>query len=104
MMKWNRVIFYGPKAQLDSKRLTRAMKHKRWIPSVYLVVSATDRDNKIEIYETPQLAQPVFAKREFLVLGVAVGYGEAMDLVCTIVDDIYRSTGGINVEEYLRKQ
>lgn len=103
-MKWNRIIFYGPKAGLNSKGLKRAMKHKKWMPSVYLIVSAADRNYKIEVYETPQLAQHVFDDRKFIVLGIAVGYGEAMDLVCTIVDDIYRTTGGINVSEYLRKQ
>lgn len=103
-MKWNRIIFYGPRAQLNSKGLKRAIKRRKWMPSVYIVVAATDRNYKIEVYETPQLAQSYFNDRKFLVLGIAIGYGEAMDLVCTIIDDIYRTTGRINVLEYLGKQ
>ena len=98
------MIFYGPKAQLDSEGLKKAMKRKKWFPGIYLVTSATDRDFRIEVYNSPQLSQKFFSTRKLLVLGIAVGYQEALNLVCTIMDDVYRKTGGADIKEYLRKQ
>jgi hypothetical protein len=38
---------------------------------------------------------------DFLVLGVAQGYGEACEVVRTMVDDMYRHTDGFNWKSYM---
>ena len=38
---------------------------------------------------------------DFLILGVAEGYGEACEVVRTMVDDMYRHTDGFNWKSYM---
>ena len=38
---------------------------------------------------------------DILVIGIAVGYGEALSLAGKIVEDMYRETGGFCLEDFL---
>ena len=41
-------------------------------------------------------------KKEMQIIGLAKGYAEALELVCSIIEEVYQNTGDVDVKSYLR--
>ena len=83
--------------------LAEVMK-QRPSPSVYLITLSQGEQNHLEFYSGLLLWQHVFDHAELLVVGLADGYGEAIQLVEEITRDTIQTTGGVNIREYLKKK
>jgi len=41
-------------------------------------------------------------KKEMQIIGLAKGYAEALELVRSIIEEVYQNTGDVDVKSYLR--
>ena len=41
-------------------------------------------------------------KKQMQIIGLAKGYAEALELVCSIIEEVYQNTGDVDVKSYLR--
>ncbi len=83
--------------------LLKTLKRKKWLPCVYVIAVSRKPGELLEIYDTAQFVQPAFRPelKTMRIAGIALGRGEACELVRTIIDDVYRLTGGFDLAGYL---
>ena len=70
----------------------------------FLVVLAKNEKNHLEFYDSAFVAQKVVEKEDLFVIGLADGYGGAVKIVETIVNEVLLMTGGTNIRAYLLEQ
>ena len=55
---------------------------------------------RTEYSELMQKSYP--GKKEMQIIGLAKGYAEALELVRSIIEEVYQNTGDVDVKSYLR--
>lgn len=93
-MQWYDHLYVGEKAKKHRFRILQGLREGRFLPDVYVITPPQNGKNLLEIYPSAMLLLPPYRDQEFFVIGVAVTYWEALELVRQIVDDLYQKTGG----------
>ena len=83
--------------KLDKKRLNK----KPLLANVYLITPARNPADQLDIFDARQLVQPHYKDEEFLVLGMASGYEDALQLIERITGECLKARGDCNLREYL---
>ncbi|MCI9594341.1 MAG: hypothetical protein HFG51_09395 [Lachnospiraceae bacterium] len=105
-MLWYNNLYAGKKAEKQRFSLIQKLRERRAGASVYVIVPATNPQNLLDIYSAPEL----FAREERMdsedkdspmILGIALGYHEALVLAGVMVNEVYQETGGFALREYL---
>ena len=104
-MKWYRKLYLGENAAKQRYKVFGKVRQGRFQVDTYLIQIAANPDNLLEIVPANILLQPFYKNKKHLediyVVGIAKGYGEALELVRCIVDEVYQNTGGFNIAGYL---
>lgn len=82
-------------------KLKKRLDKKPLLANVYLITPARNPADQLDIFDARQLVQPHYKKEEFLVLGIASGYEEALQLIEQIAEECLESRGDCNLREYL---
>lgn len=99
-MKFNKELYFGEKASLSQKELIKVLKKKKLLIGLYVITTASNESNLLDIYEATQFLQPSLSKNNFMVVGIALGREEALAVVTQIIDDIYQQTGGFDIKKF----
>ena len=83
--------------KLDKQRLNK----KPLLANVYLITPARNPADQLDIFDARQLVQPHYKDEEFLVLGMASGYEDALQLIERITGECLKARGDCNLREYL---
>ena len=75
-------------------KLKKRLNKKPLLANVYLA-------DQLDIFDARQLAQPHYKDEEFLVLGMASGYEDALQLIERITGECLKARGDCNLREYL---
>ena len=67
----------------------------------YVITLPQSGNHILDIRPVMLLTEEERKAEDFLILGVAEGYGEACEVVRTMVDDMYRHTDGFNWKSYM---
>lgn len=72
-------------------------------PTIYIIALAKNND-LLEIYHSGMLKQKYYKKKEnaLRIVGIASGYGGAVDLVMNMIEDVFRATGGYDVKSFFK--
>jgi len=68
---------------------------------VHVIVISDSGDNQLECFHNSLLKQQKYHNREFLVVGIAGDYKEAIDIIKKITEDCVLKTGTGNVKQFL---
>ena len=72
---------------------------------IYLITLSDNDNNLLDIISSNYFLQPHFKKKfidsKLYVVGLAKGYEEALEVVRTIIDEVYSNTGGFDIPGYL---
>jgi len=68
---------------------------------VYVIVISENGDNQLECFHNALLKQKAYHSRDFLVVGIAGDYSEAIELITKITQDCVNETGNANVKQFL---
>ena len=79
-------------------KLKKRLEKKPLLANVYLITPAK---NPADQLDARQLIQPHYKKEEFLILGIAAGYEEALQLIEQITGECLDARGDCNLREYL---
>ncbi len=104
-MKWYDKLYTGA-AIADAGRIIRLIRHGRMTPGlheIYVITFATNPKNLLDIIPVWNLMQPSYPREGLRIIGLAKGYDEALELVCSIVQDTYEGTGTVDVRNYLKE-
>lgn len=100
MLRWINNFYRGAGVE-EPEEIKAKINAGDFLPGVYLLTLSDHPQNILEIIPAVLLKQKLVVHLCPLVIGVAYGKEEAMELVCGIVEEVYRKTGSFCVEEYL---
>ena len=94
-MKWYGKLYVGPEAAKKQSKII-------WKLNIYLVTLASNGKDLFDILPSHLLKQKALRRNLPMIVGIAVGYEEAVDLVVGIVEETIQKTGGTDVRQYLK--
>lgn len=110
MMTWYEHLYTGEKVKKQRFSVIQKLREQKAGASVYVIVPAANERNLLDIYSAPDFYARIereSGKEEggrdgrWMILGIALGYHEALTLAAEMVDEVYRATGGFHILEYL---
>ena len=89
-------------AEKGFRKLLIKLALKRPVSGLFIVTEPLYDAGIMEIYDYNELLQPFYRKmkKEFRVYGLAGSRSSAKQIVCDILDDVYRDMGRPDVKEY----
>jgi len=82
-------------------KLKKRLNKKPLLANVYLITLARNPADQLDIFDARQLVQPHYKDEEFLVLGMASGYEDALQLIERVTGECLKARGDCNLREYL---
>ena len=82
-------------------KLKKRLNKKPLLADVYLITPARNPADQLDIFDARQLVQPHYKDEEFLVLGMASDYEDALKLIEQITRECLVNRGDCNLREYL---
>lgn len=104
-MRWYQNLYIGELAASQIEEIQRKAKLKQWMFGTYYITLSNHPQALFDIFHNGMLSQKLFLQQQCMdIVGVAKGKTEALEIVQEIVWDIYRQTGGFDVQAYFKKQ
>lgn len=102
MITWVDRLYLGEGFEKKRKleRTKRRLNRSRFVLSAFVITAPSNRDNLFDILDTKELLFPFLRRRNLTVYGMAKSREEAIQLLVRMVEDIYRETGALKVEEF----
>jgi hypothetical protein len=104
MADWYKKLYVGKKAAETERKLRRQISRGRSLPGVFLVTFAANGQDQLDIIEAKYLTKKRIREKLPEIVGLACGYGEALEIVTQIAEEAYRSTGDADLCAYLRNR
>ena len=103
-MKWYEDLYVGDSIAGKAIRIMWKINHHHaGTVSIYVIAFASNRKNLLDIIPAWELMQKSYpGKKEMQIIGLAKGYAEALELVRSIIEEVYQNTGDVDVKSYLR--
>ena len=99
-MYWYGDLYVGTMAAKNKSRIINKLKKHRLIKDVFVITKASNGCDLFDIYPANVLTQKYFREKDLFVIGIAAGYDEAIELVRSIVEDVYLRQSIANLKEY----
>ena len=100
-MRWWKHLYMGDRAMKNRPNVLRGIREGKVMPDTYVITLPESGNHILDIRPVMLLTEEERKAEDFLILGVAEGYGEACEVVRTMVDDMYRHTDGFNWKSYM---
>lgn len=103
-IKWYRKLYMGENAKKSRYKIVWKVTHKAGLINTYLITIPKFENNQLEIINSSELLQKHYNDTTTCIVGIAVGYDEALKLVETIVSDVLTETKGMCIREYFQNK
>lgn len=103
-MIWYDKLYVGKSIVHKTKKIKWKIMHNAGQIGIYVITLASNRQNLLDIIPSYELMQRAYPKREMVIVGLAKGYDEAVEVAASIVDEVYRNTGTFAVRTYLAEK
>ena len=103
-MRIYKPLYMGERARKKRFFLLQGLRRKKMRPGAYVITPAANGNNILDIYPAAELLLPYYREQDFLVIGIALGYFESLDVARQIIDDMYQKTGGFDLSAFLEEQ
>ena len=101
-MRWYNHLYVGKSAKKKRFAIIQGIRHEKLQPGIFVITPAVNGKNLIDIYPSYMLLTPYYQSRDLLVIGIAYGYFEALEVVKDIVDQMFKTTGGFDLKGFLK--
>lgn len=103
-MLWYKQLYVGEKAKNHRFRIIQNIRRNKPQPGAYVITPASNGNNILDIYSTVTLLQAYYRESDMMILGIADGYDEAMEVAGIIVHEMYQKTGEFNLSRFLEEK
>ena len=101
-MQFRRHLYVSDSLEGKEKKIIQRIRRGKYPLNVYLLAVPENSERQLEFYDSLMLMQPLFRKKENgMVVGMAAGYDEAVQLTIKIVEEILEKNGDVNIRKYL---
>lgn len=104
MLIWSEKLYISETLTGKDGKIKKQLDRRFFLPSVFLITRPSNEGNLFDVFAAKELRFPYHKKREIIVCGLAKDKEEAFALVTTMLEDMYRETGGLCSKEYFVKQ
>jgi hypothetical protein len=103
-MKWYNDLYVGYNL-LDKKRqVMKKIKNGKQQFNKYVIALPFNDYDVLDIYPSYVLTQKWYLKSDIVIVGIAEGREEAMDMMQLIIMDCFNKNGDVNVKKYILEQ
>ena len=92
-MRWYDHLYVGEKAKKNRFSIIQGIREGKLQPEVYVITMPQNGNNLYDIYPSAMLLLLPYRDTDYQVLGIAVTYWEALEVVRQMVDDRYQEGG-----------
>ncbi|MBR6642648.1 MAG: hypothetical protein IKL28_03190 [Lachnospiraceae bacterium] len=104
MIVWYEKMYIGEQAEKSFKKIRKKLENRKPVFGFFLITKPSNQQNLFDILPTKELLFPYYKRQELLVYGLAKGKEEAENLVVSMLEDVYRETGGLCCKEYFKAE
>lgn len=97
-------LYVGEKAERRRFPILEGLRAGKLQPEVYVITPPQNGNNILDIYPSAMLLLPPYRDEDMTIVGIAVTYWEALEVVRDIVDDLYRETGGFDIRAWVGEE
>ena len=94
-------MYIGENAARNRRRILEGLRNGSLLPDTYVITLPESGNHILDIRPVSLLRKEERDSRELLILGIARGYGEAAEVVRSMIDDMYQKTGAFNWTAYM---
>ena len=100
-MRWWKHLYMGDRALKNRAKVLMGIREGKTTPDIYVITLPESGNHILDIRPVLLLTEKEREDDSFLILGAAKGYGEAGEVVRSMVDDMYRATGAFDWNAYM---
>ena len=101
-MKWVTPLYIGKAASSKKAEIIRGIKAGNAPSDSYALILPPSGYDQLDIIRTLELKNDYYKNQEIIIIGIAFGRDDAIDLVARIVNDSMRLTGKADIKEFLK--
>ena len=94
-------LYFSESLREKKARILRRLKKNRLQPGLYLVAFEKRESPSLEIFLSILLKQEILKKKEWMIVGIASGYDDALEMVRELTEQVYHNTGGTDLYTYI---
>lgn len=102
-MNWYRKLYFGKNAEKRKNRFVREIEAGTYRGNTWLITLAANPENQLELFSVQELRFSYIRRNCPLVLGIASGYEEALEVLLRIVQEVLEATGGADIRGYFER-
>ena len=82
----------------------KSWKREKLCRDFFLITKPSNESNLFDILPAESLLFPYMKRQQIMVYGLAKGKEEAESMVVSMLEDVYRETGGLCCKEYFETE
>ncbi|MDF2886903.1 MAG: hypothetical protein K0R23_1288 [Lacrimispora sp.] len=102
-ISWYNRLYVGEKAKKKRYRIIQGIRKGKPGLDIYVITPASNGNNILDIYPATEIISPFYKEKEFFILGIAADYWEAQEVAGRVIHDLYRTTEGFNLSDFLKR-
>lgn len=103
-MRYYKYLYLSEGIKKKKRKIIRKLNENKLQINIYVITLAQNEKNQLEIYNSMLFLQPNFPNEDFFVVGIAKDYGEALEMVEEISQEVYNATRGADIRSYIIKR
>lgn len=100
-MRYYKHLYLAEGLGKKKDKIIRKLNEKKLLMNIHVIILAQNGKDQLEIYHPMILLQPDFPQDDFLVVGIAKDYEDAIEVVEEIVQEVYNETKGADIRSYI---
>ena len=104
MIVWSEKLYIGEHAERKCRRVQKKLETGKAVPGFFLITKPSNESNLFDILPAEALLFPYMKRQQIMVYGLAKGKEEAESMVVSMLEDVYRETGGLCCKEYFETE
>lgn len=103
-MRWAVNLYTTEKTKKTLPRIMQKVRKRKLQPGIWLITLASNEQNLLDIFHSIYYFQPMFAKMNPDIVGIAESEDAARELVLKIIEDVWKQNGDFDVRAYFKFQ
>lgn len=103
-MRYYRYLYMGESLERKKDKILSRLSGKKLQSEIFLIVLPGESDHQLEILNSNLLLQKYYPWKDDLVVGIAKGFDEALEILEEIVQEVYNETKGAEIRSYILKK
>lgn len=103
MLRWQRDLLIGETVK-KPKKIKKKLNNGKFVCGIYLLTLSGNPSDLLDIIPAAMLLQKSFYGICPKIIGMANGKEEALEMVRSLIDAVYRETGTFEIAEYLENR